>query len=273
MFKSETAPVTNSGKKRRSRAILGLAAAVGLGAAAMAGTASAATFTLISATMDQTYDANITGFGWAISNGVTFQVSGYPTGETTLFGFCIDIYHDMYVNTPLNLSYTTNQDTGGGLVPNTGTTFVNAGDANPLNPLNQISDITNLVDTGFILHQNENAGNYADTEARLAAIQAAIWQVAVPGSVTALSGGNTALFQQYFDEYSSGSYQTLAGPLDKVFTITEGQPNVGGHQTFAVGWPVGGVPEPATWALLLTGFFGMGSMLRRQRRTAVPVRA
>ena len=28
----------------------------------------------------------------------------------------------------------------------------------------------------------------------------------------------------------------------------------------------GGVPEPATWALLLTGFFGMGSMLRANRR-------
>ena len=31
------------------------------------------------------------------------------------------------------------------------------------------------------------------------------------------------------------------------------------------------VPEPATWALMLTGFFGMGAMLRRQRRP-LPVR-
>ncbi|MGZ6018113.1 MAG: PEPxxWA-CTERM sorting domain-containing protein [Phenylobacterium sp.] len=27
----------------------------------------------------------------------------------------------------------------------------------------------------------------------------------------------------------------------------------------------GGVPEPATWAMMLTGFFGLGSMLRRRR--------
>jgi hypothetical protein len=31
----------------------------------------------------------------------------------------------------------------------------------------------------------------------------------------------------------------------------------------------GGVPEPAAWALMITGFFGLGGMLRRTRRTAL----
>ena len=31
----------------------------------------------------------------------------------------------------------------------------------------------------------------------------------------------------------------------------------------------GGVPEPATWGLMLTGFFGMGAMLRRRRYMAL----
>lgn len=32
------------------------------------------------------------------------------------------------------------------------------------------------------------------------------------------------------------------------------------------------VPEPATWAMLLMGFFGLGSLLRQARRQPVPVR-
>jgi hypothetical protein len=30
--------------------------------------------------------------------------------------------------------------------------------------------------------------------------------------------------------------------------------------------PMGGIPEPTIWATLLTGFFGMGAMIRRNRR-------
>jgi hypothetical protein len=251
----------------RMRGIKALAAAASLAVLAIGSQAKATTdFTLNSGTMDQTYDAYVTGFGWAIANGVTFQVTGYPTGETSLFGFCIDIYHDMYVNTPLNLTYTTNQPTGGGLVPNTGTSLANKpGDSNLEDPANQISDITNLVDTGFLLHAAEDSSNYADTEARLAAIQVAIWDVAVPGTVTNLSGGDTALFSSYVGYYTSSTWTTLATPSDKVFTITEGGADPGGHQSFAVGWPV---PEPATWAMMLVGFGGMGAVLRRSRKAA-----
>jgi hypothetical protein len=256
-----------------------LAAAASLAVMAMAGHASATpnTFTIVSSSMDQSYDINVAGFGTAIDNGVTFQISGYPAiaGQatpTSLFGFCIDIYHDMYLGN-LGYTYTTNQPSGGGLAPNSGTTLSNTGDpTNPLDPKNQISDITNLVDTGFILHQDENSSNYADTEARLAAIQAAIWDVEVPGVVSNPTGGNQTLFAKYFAEYTSGSYTTLADANDKVFTISDTANNPS-HQTFAIGWPVAGVPEPASWGLMLTGFFGMGSLLRAKRKQRAAVAA
>lgn len=38
---------------------------------------------------------------------------------------------------------------------------------------------------------------------------------------------------------------------------------------FATNGPGGAIPEPATWAMMLVGFFGMGSILRTQRRRAL----
>jgi hypothetical protein len=52
--------------------------------------------------------------------------------------------------------------------------------------------------------------------------------------------------------------------VDTPPTTPSGPPVVPG------GPPVGGVPEPATWALMLVGFFGLGGALRRRRR---PLRA
>lgn len=36
----------------------------------------------------------------------------------------------------------------------------------------------------------------------------------------------------------------------------------------AVLYSTGAIPEPATWAMMLTGFFGMGALLRRRRNAA-----
>jgi len=239
--------------------VLSLAAAASLSGIAMAGQASATqTFTLVSSSMDQSYTALITapanGSYGAINEYVydgplTFTVSDYPgkPGISTLFGFCFDLYHDMNLGN-LGWTYTTNQPDGGGLAPNTPQTLSD----------DQKQTITNLVDTGWIMEMQGTAPNLAAQEA---AIQAAIWNVEVPGSV---SNFNSSLVADYYADYSTGNYTNLATPQDRVFTISNGA-----NQSFVIGWPIeGGVPEPATWALMIGGFGLAGVALRRQRKVA-----
>jgi len=264
----------SSTKTARRGGIKGLlavmASVAALGLAAPSPASADINFTLVSASMNQTYRANIAGVGQAVSNGITFQVAGYP-GRTEVFAFCIDIFHHISLG-PLGYTYVSNEDTGGGFVVNNGTTLVDAGGANPLDPLNQVSAIINLVDTGHLLH--EATPNDAVTVLKLAAIQAAIWSIASPGNaVTLVNGGATAgggtTYQQYFDDYRTGNYTSLADANDQIFTIRDfvvDGPNSRSHQTFAVGWPIHGVPEPETWALMLVGFGGAGAMVRANRR-------
>jgi hypothetical protein len=143
----------------------------------------------------------------------------------------------------LGWTYTTNQPDGGGLVPNS---------PQQLNST-QMTQITDLVDTGWIMEMQGTAPNL---DAQEAAIQAAIWNVEVPGSV---SNFNSSVVAGYYANYSTpGGYTNLATPQDRVFTISNG-----GNQSFVIGWPV---PEPSTWALMLVGFGGMGAVLRRSRK-------
>ncbi len=273
MFKNETAQTRNS-NGARSRGLLGLAAAASLSTMAIAGHAAASQEIKISdVEMNRTYEANISGFGAAYSNGVQFTAKFVAAGNLgavgstvpNLFGFCIDIYHEIGLG-PQTLYYNDNEGSPNPLATDNG--------GNPLSTATQKA-LTNLIDTGYILHQDENASNHDDTEMRLAAIQAAIWQVEVPTrTITVLSanlaGGNTGAaflqYQSYFNHYVAGTYTPLNDANDRVYTITD--VNSPSHQTFAIGWPIAGVPEPTTWAMMLTGFFGMGAVLRRQRKTA-----
>jgi choice-of-anchor C domain-containing protein len=65
--------------------------------------------------------------------------------------------------------------------------------------------------------------------------------------------------------------------IDTSTTITFASGNGGGNCCFGAALDNVGianaVPEPASWALMLTGFFGMGAMLRRGRGQAATARA
>jgi hypothetical protein len=256
----------------RTSAIKALAAAASLAVIGWAGQALAEgspTLTLTSADMDRRWVVNVydPGQEGAYSNGVLFQVAN-DGGVTSLYGFCIDVFHNMYLgplNSPNGYAYQSNQPTGGGLLANS-----------PQAPIvgTQATLISDLVDTGYNLFYGEAAGWYNNSandeaEERLAAIQAAIWYTEDHSYVH--PDQFTGSFATYFNEYigTPGTanvpgvgYDNTRGVNDKVYTIYNTA-----NQSFAIGWPID-VPEPTTWALMLTGFLGMGTMLRRQRKAA-----
>jgi hypothetical protein len=243
-----------------------IAAGLGLATLAGASSASAATYLkLLSSSMDTQFQAYIQGDGNVYSNGMTFSVkdsdaAGHTTGAAyDIFGFCVDIYHSIGIGN-LNLVYSSNQDPL--IVDPLPTDF----GGNAVSPT-QLSKLTNLIDTGWLLHQQEVAANaFAfDTEMRLAAIQAAIWKTEAPTrDIHVIKGGLTtsqfSTYQTYFNNYLAGNYTSLADANDRFYVISNRD-----HQSFGIGWPIGGVPEPASWAMMIGGFFGLGAMLRRRQ--------
>jgi hypothetical protein len=254
--------------KGKMRGVKGLAIAATMAMMAFGSQAMASTNIILhSASMDTSHWANIT---WtdasgthnenAYSNGVTFSVSdaATPLVNYDLFGFCIDIYHNMYLgalNAPTGYAYVSNKgDPGAPLTTNfdPGHTII---------PGPALARISALVDIGFLMNRDHvsSTGLTASIGTQLAAIQAAIWEVENPGSVQLVTN-NISDAADYTAAYNYFRTANL-GPSDRFYTISDGV-----HQTFAIGWPLEGVPEPTTWALLLTGFFGMGVVLRSQRR-------
>jgi hypothetical protein len=254
-------------------ALKGLAAAAGL-ALAMAATPASAAFlvNLNSSAMDGTYRA-VLNYGsitntQVLSNGTTFNVTnidGPEPGDTyDLFAFCIDIFHRLTLGT-LNDIYvsTADEDPQPPVTDGSGVTL----------SLAQTNHITTLANIGLLLNRDHPG---AETSLQTAAIQAAIWEIEHPGSVTlvnpnAHAAGGTTTYAQYYN-----SYLNLNGSGADFFTLTDS--TAGGDRTinqgFVVGLPGGGgggqavVPEPATWALMLSGFFGAGLMIRRRAVTA-----
>jgi hypothetical protein len=74
--------------------------------------------------------------------------------------------------------------------------------------------------------------------------------------------GQGDLFSGTFElTFAAGTSSiTLGGFVDRYASLTE--LNGGSGE----GTPVGGVPEPATWGMMLLGFAGIGMALRRSRR-------
>jgi len=237
----------------------GAAIAGGLALTMLATPASALTeMKLTHAEMDTTYRAYLAGIGEVYSNGITFDVTEAVSGASyELFAFCVDIYHHISTG-PLNLTYLSNKgDPGEPLTTNFGVPTPT------ILTIDQKARVSSLVDIGFLMNRDMPG---AATSLQTAAIQAAIWDTLNPGAVTLKLAGLTS--GQATDYASAYTYYRTAdfGPVDRIFTLVPKAP--GDTQRFAVGWPIEGVPEPTTWAMMLIGFFSVGAGVRRRRCAA-----
>ncbi len=166
---------------------------------------------------------------------------GDPT--FTVWGFCIDLFHDInagyFSQLPVDKQYHVDA-------------LTNDGNGNSLSST-QVNQIYGLANLGFNLIQS----NAADLQNKLSGIQGAIWAIEYP---TFTFTGETALLNNYIS-----SYKTLAPSLEGngagAYALLSDN---GQSQGFVIG-----VPEPATWMMMIMGFGAIGVMLRSSRRRLV----
>ena len=164
-------------------------------------------------------------------------VAAAPTFD--FLGFCVDLFHPINVaidgQTPLSLNYHTATLTD----DRNGTTLSAA----------QIRQIGGLATLGFQIA----ASNGADRDARLAAIQQAIWTIEYP-TLGFTANGGFANQQSFADAYVAQA-PTLSGTATALYS------DDGATQGFVIS----GVPEPTSWVLMIAGFGMVGYGARRQR--------
>jgi len=112
---------------------------------------------------------------------------------------------------------------------------------------------TIFLDKAEVYGRNGGEGGY--NTHRLTLMTNTVYYVSLRTAATAFLGGYGSAIADPMFTYSVDDFP------DVTFEISEGAGN-------ATGFGLGGVPEPATWAMLLTGFSLAGAAVRR-RRTAL----
>jgi hypothetical protein len=181
---------------------------------------------------------------------LTGRVNGTGPVET-VFAYCDDIPHHIYGGGGQDIVYNITSITQNNEFDNPST--------NPtLSPqvVNNISGLAKLGYAAYLGGDNDDAG----------VIQAAIW----------IDEYGAGLAASTYDSYGATEDSILNGRLayylglnfgpqspalaQLLNTNSQGQIDVQGQI------PIGlSVPEPAAWATMLIGFFGMGGMIRRRR--------
>ena len=229
------------------KGLLAVAAAAG----ALAISAPASAITLVSASMDTSNTAVISGSGYSTVNAYIGPVTFHAKDGATEFDFtayCVDIYHDMYLgvlNDPngydykyVSLKTDSKSSTSGGQ------------DGNLLSNL-QLTEIASLLNLSVLLTK----ANVADLGLKRAGIQGAIWEIENP-NIT-VTGSDVVNDYIYHYKAHAVADPLSANEIHAVFADDFG------HQAFAF---ANGVPEPATWTMMILGFGAMGGVLRRRRQ-------
>lgn len=246
-----------------------LAMAFGL---AIAADGHATAYYLNSLSMDTSHIADIQEPGgsheYAYIGPVVFHANEGTTAATPtydLLAFCVDIFHNISLG-DTGLKYDDDYDLA--------TDNKYQDNAHPFTGANtlldiQIEQVGRLVNYGRLVYDGEAAT--ADRSNKLAGLQGAIWQVMNGPAYTVVAWD--APVQSYITDFSSAGYLAhlsghgVVGSKITMITETGKYGLADARQSFAFA-----VPEPATWALMITGFGFAGAMLRRDRRRLATVK-
>jgi len=247
-----------------ARGLKGLAVAAVAGAAlmTMATPASAASIFLDKGQMYNAPTVNVSGWFFGSENmkagPVLFTANDgtAPSADTYQFlGFSVDLFDDTAVGASLNLKYQTGSLTNNGSDSFWTYNSLDAGDVAKINKL--VTFGTGLWNADTLGDPSHNLGSTLANQ--LAAVQGAIWQIENPY----LNIDGSSAVDGLIDTYTSTNF--LNGLSTGDMTVIHDTDGRSPNQTFAFVAPMAGVPEPATWGLMLVGFGGLGAMLRRRR--------
>jgi hypothetical protein len=224
------------------RALITTAAATAaLSSLAISSPASASTFLYVTnVTVNSLNTLNVNGAN-LIASAIGLTIQGDPT---TLWVFCVDLDHTITIGAqvpPLayEIAPVTTDSSGG-----------TSGTGNPLSPTIS-GEIGTLATIGSSI-----ANSPSPDAVQLTAIAGAIWVVEYGATVIGTPAENSLISTDV--AYAVAHPQT--GYAQGLYPVGPGGQGFGFTQGFGMG-----VPEPASWAMMLVGLGGVGAILRRRK--------